>query len=206
MCVVLHSHQHLVLSILRIVAILVVVKWYLIVILICVSWWVMMLSTSHVFFFFLLASLLWKVYSSFLVILKMELTFHCWFLWVIYVFCIQILCQIYELWIFLPVCGLSFHFFNSDSWWMGIFNFDEAQFISRFSFRGSAFCIFSQRLLPIRGQIFFYISFWKFYSIDFIVRSMIWKKHKLESRLPGEILVTSDMQMTPPLWQKVKRN
>ena len=33
-----------------------------------------------------------------------------------------------------------------------------------------------------------------------------WKKHKLESRLPGEILITSDMQMTPPLWQKVKKN
>ena len=26
------------------------------------------------------------------------------------------------------------------------------------------------------------------------------KKHKLESRLPGEISITSDMQMTPPLW------
>ena len=33
-----------------------------------------------------------------------------------------------------------------------------------------------------------------------------WKKHKLESRLPGEISITSDMQMTPPLWQKVKRS
>ena len=33
-----------------------------------------------------------------------------------------------------------------------------------------------------------------------------WKKHKLESELPGEISITSDMQMTPPLWQKVKRN
>ena len=33
-----------------------------------------------------------------------------------------------------------------------------------------------------------------------------WSKHKLESRLPGEISITSDMQMTPPLWQKVKRN
>ena len=31
-------------------------------------------------------------------------------------------------------------------------------------------------------------------------------KHKLESRLPGEISITSDMQMTPPLWQKAKRN
>ena len=25
------------------------------------------------------------------------------------------------------------------------------------------------------------------------------KKHKLESRLPGEVSITSDMQMTPPL-------
>ena len=31
-----------------------------------------------------------------------------------------------------------------------------------------------------------------------------WMKHKLESRLLREILITSDMQMTPPLWQKVK--
>ena len=31
-------------------------------------------------------------------------------------------------------------------------------------------------------------------------------KHKLESTLQGEISITSDMQMTPPLWQKVKRN
>ena len=31
-----------------------------------------------------------------------------------------------------------------------------------------------------------------------------WMKHKLESSLPGQISVTSDMQMTPPLWQKVK--
>ena len=33
-----------------------------------------------------------------------------------------------------------------------------------------------------------------------------WMMHNLESRLPGEIAVTSDMQMTPLLWQKVKRN
>ena len=32
-----------------------------------------------------------------------------------------------------------------------------------------------------------------------------WMKHKLESRLLGEISITSDMQMTPPLWQKVRR-
>ena len=33
-----------------------------------------------------------------------------------------------------------------------------------------------------------------------------WMKDKLESRLPGERPITSDMQMTPPLWQKAKRN
>ena len=31
-------------------------------------------------------------------------------------------------------------------------------------------------------------------------------KHNMESRLPGEKSITSDMQMIPPLWQKVKRN
>ena len=29
-----------------------------------------------------------------------------------------------------------------------------------------------------------------------------WMNHKLESRSPGKISTTSDMQMTPPLWQK----
>ena len=33
-----------------------------------------------------------------------------------------------------------------------------------------------------------------------------WMKHKLESRLPGELSITSDMQMIPPLWQKAKKN
>ena len=33
-----------------------------------------------------------------------------------------------------------------------------------------------------------------------------WMKHKLESRLLGEISITSDMQMIPPLQQNAKRN
>ena len=33
-----------------------------------------------------------------------------------------------------------------------------------------------------------------------------WMNHKLESRLPGEISITSEMQMIPPVWQKAKRN
>ena len=45
-----------------------------------------------------------------------------------------------------------------------------------------------------------YLTF--IYSVSFEI--LDWMKHKLESRLPGEISITSDMQMTPPLWQKVK--
>ena len=41
---------------------------------------------------------------------------------------------------------------------------------------------------------------------EYIMRNAGWMKHKLESRLSGEIPITSDMQMTPPLWQKVKRS
>ena len=33
-----------------------------------------------------------------------------------------------------------------------------------------------------------------------------WMKLKLESRFPGELSITSDMQMILPLWQKVERN
>ena len=38
---------------------------------------------------------------------------------------------------------------------------------------------------------------------EYIRETLGWMKHKLESRLPGEISITSDMQMIPPLWQKV---
>ena len=41
---------------------------------------------------------------------------------------------------------------------------------------------------------------------EYIMRNAGLEKHKLESRLPGEISITSDVQMTPPLWQKVKRS
>ena len=41
---------------------------------------------------------------------------------------------------------------------------------------------------------------------EYISETLGWMKHKLESKLPGEISVTSDMQMTPSLWQEVKRN
>ena len=41
---------------------------------------------------------------------------------------------------------------------------------------------------------------------EYIMKMLGWKKHKLESRLLGEISIISDMQMTPYLWQKVKKN
>ena len=41
---------------------------------------------------------------------------------------------------------------------------------------------------------------------EYIMRNASWMKYKLESRLLGEISITSDMQMTQPLWQKVKKN
>ena len=39
-----------------------------------------------------------------------------------------------------------------------------------------------------------------------IMRNAGLEETQAGSRLPGEISTTSDMQMTPPLWQKVKRN
>ena len=44
-----------------------------------------------------------------------------------------------------------------------------------------------------------------FYA-EYIMRNAGLEEARLESRLPGEISITSDMQMTPPLWQKVKKN
>ena len=41
---------------------------------------------------------------------------------------------------------------------------------------------------------------------EYIMRNTGLDKHKLESRLPGEISITSAMQMKTPLWQKVKKN
>ena len=48
-------------------------------------------------------------------------------------------------------------------------------------------------------------SFYNFYA-EYIMKNAGLEEAQLESRLPGEMSITSDMQMTPPLWQKVKRN
>ena len=41
---------------------------------------------------------------------------------------------------------------------------------------------------------------------EYIMRTLGWTKHKLESRLLGEISITSDMQMKPFFWQEMKKN
>ena len=43
-------------------------------------------------------------------------------------------------------------------------------------------------------------------SAEYIMRNAGLEETQAGTRLPGEISITSDMQMTPPLWQKVKRN
>ena len=51
------------------------------------------------------------------------------------------------------------------------------------------------------------LSPWLFnFYAEYILRNAGLEEAQLESRLLGEISITSDMQMIPPLWQKVKRN
>jgi len=43
-------------------------------------------------------------------------------------------------------------------------------------------------------------------SLSNWIQLLGWIKHKLESRYPGKMSITSDTQMIPPLWEKAKRN
>ena len=54
-------------------------------------------------------------------------------------------------------------------------------------------------------RLYIFTSLFNLYA-EYIMRNAGLEEHKLESRLLGEISVTSDMQMTPPSWKKVKRN
>ena len=54
----------------------------------------------------------------------------------------------------------------------------------------------------VLGWLFCLFNLYAEYSCEMLG----WMKHKLESRFPGEISIISDMQMTPVLWQKMKRN
>ena len=67
----------------------------------------------------------------------------------------------------------------------------------------------NNRLVPNRkwstSRLYLVTLLFNLYA-EYIMRNAGLMKHKLESRLPGEMSITSDMQMTPPLWQKVKKN
>ena len=60
------------------------------------------------------------------------------------------------------------------------------------------FPIWNQSVVPCLILTIAYLTYMQSTSCEMLG----WRKHKLESRLPGEISITSDMQMTPPLWQK----
>ena len=44
-----------------------------------------------------------------------------------------------------------------------------------------------------------------FYA-EYIIRNARWMKHKLESTMQGEISITLDTKLAPPLWHRMKRN
>ena len=69
-----------------------------------------------------------------------------------------------------------------------------------FWLQGAFLCMCSVSLILYSERVFASLSPCQSFSWE----TLGWRKHKLESRLPGEISITSDMQMIPPLWQKVK--
>ena len=49
-----------------------------------------------------------------------------------------------------------------------------------------------------------YPAYLTYMHAEYIMKNAKLDEAQLESRLLGEISLTSDMQMTPPLWQKLK--
>ena len=66
----------------------------------------------------------------------------------------------------------------------------------------------NNRLVPNKKRNIsgLYIAYLTYMQSSTSWETLGWMKHKLESRLPGEISITSDTHMTPPIWQKAKKN
>ena len=73
--------------------------------------------------------------------------------------------------------------------------------------RGFSFSTFSPPFIFLLGvAVLMGMRWYLVVVLIYLSLTLGWKKYRLESRLPGKISITSDMKMTPPLWQKVKRN
>ena len=79
-------------------------------------------------------------------------------------------------------------------------------FIKTFSLEYNCFMMFYSKLRKEYIKAVYYHPAYLTYMQSTSCEMPGWMKHKLESRLPGEISITSDTHMTPHLWQKVKKN
>ena len=66
-------------------------------------------------------------------------------------------------------------------------------------------CMGQQTGSKLRKAVYCYPTYLT-YMQSISCKMLGWMKHKLESKLPGEIPITSDVQLIPPLWQKAKKN
>ena len=78
-------------------------------------------------------------------------------------------------------------------------------FIKTFSLEYNCFMMFCSKLGKEYIKAVYYHPAYLISVQSTSCKTPGWMKHKLESRLPGEIPITSGMQI-PPLWQKVKKN
>ena len=135
-----------------------------------------------------------------------------------------------------PLCVccmfVCIHFFFIDLYvigYLGCFHvFSSVQSLSRVRLFATPWIAAARPPCPtptprVHPNIGVHVSFWIMFFSGYTPRSEIawscgsstqstwwgilgWMKHKLKSRLLGEISITSDIQRIPPLWQKVKKN
>ena len=72
--------------------------------------------------------------------------------------------------------------------------------------KGVAIILISSTIVWPQVKAVYYYPAYLTYTQSTSWETLGWMKHTLESRLLGEIAILSDMQVTPTLWQKVKKN